>query len=81
MATKKYSEGQLAILRANPCVTGCTGKYVTFTGAFRKEAVRLYGQCGLPPREIFSRLGFPEFLVRSEVPGASLKRWRQLLKK
>ena len=81
MATSKYNEAQILELSKHPCIEKCSDKYIFFTDAFRKEAVRCYTQDMLAPVEIFGQFGFPTYIVHSGIPKDSLKRWRKLFKK
>lgn len=79
MAEIKYTKAQMEELRANKYVKSLTQKYITFTDEFKIRAIELDKRYFLP-REIFKEFWFPNYIINSEIPSESLKRWRRLSK-
>lgn len=76
MSKKQYTHSQQQELQENIYVEKVSEKYITFTDTCRQKALDLDIQ-GVYFRDIFSSLGFPEYIVHSEVPKICLKRWRR----
>lgn len=80
MAGIKYSEIQIEELRSNKYIKKVTQKYITFTDEFKIRAIELDKRYFLP-KKIFKEFWFPSYIINSEIPSISLKRWRILSKK
>ena len=74
MAGIKYSETQIAELKQNKYVKNVTQRHIIFTKACKEEVLRLTKQW-LFYREIFEKLGFPEYVVSSKIPQRNFHRW------
>ena len=79
MTKEKYSPKQIEELLSNPKVRSCTSKYITYADGFKIKAIKLYKNW-LYPKRIFKDFNFPNFVVNSELPRLSLKRWRRKIK-
>jgi hypothetical protein len=75
-----YSAGQLKALRGNPNVKKCSERSITYSPAFKQEAVRQYYEEGLSPNQVFARAGFDLLTVGKHKPKACLKLWRRIYK-
>lgn len=72
-----FTEEEQSTLRKNPHVRSCTGKYITFTDAFKELAVRRHKDEGIPARVIFTDAGFALSLIGKDSPDSTLARWRR----
>ena len=79
MSNKCYSISQQQELQKNIYVKKISEKYITFTDACRQKALQLDVQ-GIYVRDIFSSLGFPEYIINSLVPKTCIKNWRRVYK-
>lgn len=80
MSKQEYTKEQIKELQNNSCVKTCSSKYITFTDSFKLRALELDKKY-IIPKKIFIDFWFPEYLVNSEIPSNSLKRWRRNIKK
>lgn len=79
MSKQEYTIEQIEELQNNSCVKICSSKYITFTDEFKLKALELDKKY-IIPKKIFIEFWFPDYLVNSEVPTNSLKRWRRKIK-
>ena len=75
----KYTKDQREELWQNKYVKNCSEKYITFTDECKIEAMTLK-ESWIYSRDIFKALGFPDFILHSQVPIQSLKNWSMRLK-
>lgn len=75
MSKLYYTESQQQELRGNKYVLKCSAKYIQFTDTCKKEAITLHQQ-GKYYKEIFKTLGFPEYIIISNIPKECMKRWK-----
>lgn len=71
-----FTEEQMRKLEQNPNVHHVTEATITYTPAFKLEALKAYKQ-GQTPSEIFIRAGFDLDVIGHKKPKDSLKRWRE----
>lgn len=71
-----FTEEQMRKLEQNPNVFHVTEAAITYTPAFKLEALKAYKQ-GQIPSEIFIRAGFDLDVIGHQKPKSSLKRWRE----
>ena len=71
-----YNQEQVQELLNNNCVKNCTPKSIIFNNDFKSKAVELREQW-IGYTEIFRKYNFPIYVVNSNVPECSLKRWRK----
>jgi transposase len=70
-----FTEEQMRKLEENPNVHHLTEAAITYTPAFKLEALQAYKE-GQTPSEIFIRAGFDLDVIGRKKPKDSLKRWR-----
>ena len=73
----KYNNEQITELLNNKYVKSCTPKNISFTKEWKIEAVKLWKQW-LTAKEIFKKQGFPNYILKSEIPSKSINRWNRL---
>ena len=71
----QFTEEQMRKLEQNPNVHHVSESTITYTSAFKLEALKAYKQ-GQTPSEIFVRAGFDLNVIGHKKPKHSLKRWR-----
>lgn len=79
MSKQEYNKEQIEKLKNNKYVKNCTSKYITFTDEFKVKALELDKRHFLS-KEIFKEFEFPDYVINSDIPKGSLKRWRRLSK-
>ena len=62
------------ILRNNTRILSCSERSITFTPAFKREAVRQHKE-GMSPQSIFVTAGFPLSLIGRETPKRLIRMW------
>ncbi len=72
-----FTEEQIRKLEANPNVRRASESAITYTSAFKLEALQAY-RSGRLPSEIFIRAGFDLDVIGHEKPKQSLRRWREI---
>ena len=75
----KYTKEEREELLQNRYVKNCSEKYITFTDVCKIKAMSLK-ESGMYSRDIFRTLGFPDFILHSQVPIQNLKNWNTKLK-
>lgn len=70
-----FTEEQIRKLEANPNVQKASESAITYTNAFKLEALQAY-KAGQLPSEIFIRAGFDLDVIGHQKPRKCLKRWR-----
>lgn len=75
MSKQEYTKEQIKELENNLSVKKCSEKYITFTDEFKTKAIELNKKWYVS-KEIFIKFWFPEYIICSQVPWESLKRWR-----
>ena len=78
MARVHYSSEKMQELLNNPYVKKCSERYITFTKECKIEFLKLSGQW-LFYKDIFRVLGFPSYIVDSDIPKNSYIRWKRNL--
>jgi len=80
MSKRIFSETQIKELLANPNVSRCSDKSITYSKEFKVLAVKKYYEEGYSPRMIFEEAGIDRQIIGLDVPDACLKRWRKIYK-
>ena len=75
-----YSPEQLDILRNNPNVDKCSPKSITYSKAFKLQAVKSYYDEALSPNVIFVSAGFDLNIIGKRKPKECLRLWKQIYK-
>lgn len=75
MALIKYNEIQIEELKRNKYVKSVTNKNINFTLKCKLEVIRL-SKKWMFYRDIFKKLWFPEYVVKSKVPERNYNRWK-----
>jgi hypothetical protein len=75
MSKRMFTEEQVEELRKSPHVTACSEKSITFSKAFKVNAVRLHREEYLTPSEIFKQSGLDIKVITKERRKACLMRW------
>ena len=76
----KYNNTQINELKAIKYVKNVTEKHIVFTTECKLKVVEL-SKKWVFSREIFEKLWFPTYVINSEIPIESLKRWKRNLTK
>lgn len=74
MSKRIFTPEDQDILRNNPNVASCSEKSITFTPAFKQEAVRKHHK-GMTPQSIFATAGLSPSLIGRRTPNERLKKW------
>ena len=74
-----FTKEQIESLLRNNNVKSCSEKSVTYTTAFKQQAVELYEQ-GLTSTEIFKQAELDLHIIGKDGPGECLGRWRRIVK-
>src|SRR3989339_372314 len=80
MDKKMFTQEQIEQLLKNENVTRCSEKAISYSKTFKVEAVKLYNEKGLTPREIFNQAGFDLKIIGKHKPKGCLGRWNKLFK-
>lgn len=80
MSKRRFSEKEINGLLANPNISKCSNKAITYNKAFKIEAVRQYNEEGKISTEIFQEAGFDLKIVGKDTPKRCLKCWRKIYK-
>ena len=75
-----YSIEEIAKLKKNPNVFGCTDKSINYTFEFKKRALELHAE-GVHAREIWKRAGFEVNRWRKSYCRETLGDWRKFINK
>lgn len=75
MALIKYTETQIQELKKNKYIKSVTNKNINFTLECKLEVLRL-SKKWMFYRDIFKKLWFPEYIVKSQIPEKSYNRWK-----
>jgi len=67
-------------LLENRAVEKCSSKSITYTQAFKEQAIQQY-DAGLTATEIFKEAGFQLNLIGRTQPNECLRRWRRIVNK
>lgn len=76
---EKYNQEQIKELKRNRYVKNCTCKHLIFTKSCKLKAIELSKQY-TTPKEIFTQLWFPDYIVHSKTPSRSITRWKSVIK-
>lgn len=79
MSKRIFSSEEQQWLRENQNVKRCSDRSITYTTAFKEQAVQQY-EGGLTSTEIFKRAGFDIDLIGRKQPKGCLRRWRATYK-
>ena len=80
MSNKSYTPSQIQELISHSGVLSCTEKYLSFTVAFKQQAIGLSMREFLSPRTVFEHLKLPPFVTETNLPKDALKDWKKRLK-
>ncbi len=75
-----YSIEDIEKLKKNPCVFGCTDKFVNYTYEFKKRALELHAE-GVTAKVIWLRSGFDVGKWRKSYFTDTLKDWKKIVRK
>ena len=75
MEKKMFTKEEIKELLSNENVTKCSEKAISYSKAFKIEAVRLYNEDGFGSREIFENAGFKLKIIGKDKPSGCLNRW------
>jgi transposase-like protein len=78
MDKKMFTREEIDELLKNKNVTKCSEKAISYSKAFRIEAVRLYNEEGLGSRKIFENAGFNIEIIGKDKPKGCLSRWSRI---
>jgi transposase len=78
MSKRIFSEDQIRELLANPNVSRCSDKSITYNKTFKVLAVKKYYEGGYSSRMIFKEAGFNIAMIGKDVPNQCLKRWKKI---
>lgn len=80
MSKRIFTKEEIEALLQNKAVERCTEKSVTFSTAFKIEAIRQYREQGLTSREIFRQAEFDSHVISNDQAIECLRRWRRAYK-
>lgn len=75
MADIKYNASQIKELKINKYVKNVTEKNIIFTIECKNEVLRL-SEKWIFYTEVFRKLWFPEYIIKSKIPQRSYHRWK-----
>lgn len=78
MEKKLFTKEEIGKLLKNENVTKCSEKAISYSKAFKVEAVRLYSEEGFGSREIFENAGFDLRIIGKDKPKGCLSRWNRI---
>ena len=78
MEKKLFTKEEIEKLLKNKNVTKCSEKAISYSKAFKIEAVRLYNEEGFGSREIFENAGFDLRIIGKDKPKGCLTRWNRI---
>jgi len=70
-----FTGEEIRELSKNENVVKCSEKAISYSKAFKIEAVRLYNEDGFGSREIFENAGFNLEIIGKDKPSGCLNRW------
>ena len=73
-----FTKEEIEKLLKNKNVTKCSEKAISYSKAFKIEAVRLYNEEGFGSREIFENAGFDLRIIGKDKPKGCLTRWNRI---
>jgi len=80
MSKRIFSADQIKELLANPNVSRCSDKSITYSKTFKVLAVKKYYEEGHSPRMIFEEAGFNIAMIGKYTPKRSLYGWKKIYK-
>lgn len=80
MSKRIFTKEEIGSLLQNKFVERCSEKSITFSTAFKIEAIRQYREQGLTSREIFRQAGFDSHVISNDQAIECLRRWRRSYK-
>ena len=81
MSKRRFSEAQIKKLLANPNISRCSDKSITYSKEFKILAVKKYYEEGCSPVMIFEEAGINRQIIGLDSPDACLQRWRTVYKR
>lgn len=75
MSKRIFSSEEQQLLQKNQNVARCSDRSITYTTAFKENAVKQYEE-GMSSTEIFRQAGFDLNLIGRRQPKCCLRRWR-----
>ena len=79
MSKRKFTAEQIADLSANKNVIRCSPKSITYSHAFKIDAVKRYNGEGVGARQIFEEAGFNLDVIGNDIPSECVGRWRRTI--
>jgi transposase-like protein len=76
----RFSKEQIARLQKHPCVWGVSERRISYTYEFKKRALDLYAQGGMPD-DIWRQAGFDISIWKKHYCTYTLKDWRRMVKR
>lgn len=76
-----FTKEEIKELLNNENVAKCSEKAISYSKAFKIEAVRLYNEEGFGSREIFENAGFKLKTIGKDKPSGCLNRWCKVNRK
>jgi transposase-like protein len=80
MSKRILNEDQIKELLANPNVSRCSNKSITYSKAFKVLAIKQYYEEGYSSKMIFEEAGHDRELIGLATSKACLVRWRRVYK-
>jgi transposase-like protein len=78
MSKRIFNEDQIRELLANPNVSRCSDKSITYSKTFKVLAVKKYYEGGYSPNMIFKEAGFNKQVIGKDAPNQCLRRWKKI---
>ena len=80
MSKRRFSEAQIKELLANPNISRCSDKSITYNKEFKILAVKKYYEKGYNAKMIFKEAGFDIASIGINTPKRCLYCWRKIYK-
>jgi transposase-like protein len=80
MSKRKFTEDQIKKLLANPNISRCSAKSITYSKEFKILAIKQYYEKGYSARMIFKEAGLDRQLIGLDTHKSCLTRWRKVYK-
>ena len=80
MNKRIYTADEIRLISANPNVTKCSSKAISYSKEFKVKAIKAYYEEGQSPNRIFLDAGFDLNVIGRNKPKDCLKEWRNIYK-
>lgn len=78
MSKRIFNEAQIKELLANPNVSRCSDKSISYSKEFKVSAMKKYHEEGYSPKMIFEEAGFDIITIGKKTPKRCLAGWKRI---